>query len=188
MKHLIVAIVGMTGSGKSVVTEVLEKKGLKKIRFGDLTDRELKKRGLAVNEANERLVRESIRKEHGMAAYALLNIPLIRESAEKMNVVIDGLYSWEEYLVLRKEFGEDLVVLAIHSPPSLRHARLAERPVRPLTQEEAASRDSAEIEKINKGGPIAMADYSIVNDGQPYKKLVKDVESTWKRIQTGDED
>jgi dephospho-CoA kinase len=31
--------------------------------------------------------------------------------------------------------------------------------------EEAVSRDHAEIENIEKGGPIALADYTIVNNG-----------------------
>jgi dephospho-CoA kinase len=38
------------------------------------------------------------------------------------------------------------------------------RPERPLTLGEAASRDRAEIENINKGGPIAMADFTIINE------------------------
>jgi len=37
-------------------------------------------------------------------------------------------------------------------------------PERPLTHAEAASRDRTEIENTNKGGPIAMADYTISNE------------------------
>jgi dephospho-CoA kinase len=33
-----------------------------------------------------------------------------------------------------------------------------------LTAEEAASRDVAELENTNKGGPIAMADFTIINE------------------------
>jgi dephospho-CoA kinase len=33
-----------------------------------------------------------------------------------------------------------------------------------LALEEAASRDKSEIESINKGGPIAMADFTILNE------------------------
>ena len=35
---------------------------------------------------------------------------------------------------------------------------------RSLTSEEAASRDRAEIENINKGGPIAVADFTVINE------------------------
>ena len=38
------------------------------------------------------------------------------------------------------------------------------RQVRPLTPEVAASRDRAEIENLNKGGPIVMADYTVLNE------------------------
>jgi len=33
-----------------------------------------------------------------------------------------------------------------------------------LTEAEAASRDAAEIENVSKGGPIAMADFTIINE------------------------
>jgi dephospho-CoA kinase len=38
------------------------------------------------------------------------------------------------------------------------------REERPLTREESAARDKAEIENLNKGGPIAMADYTLTNE------------------------
>jgi dephospho-CoA kinase len=44
-----------------------------------------------------------------------------------------------------------------------------------LTFEEAASRDKSEIENINKGGPIAMADFTIVNEAS-LKELEKETE------------
>jgi hypothetical protein len=33
-----------------------------------------------------------------------------------------------------------------------------------LTPDEAAGRDRAEIEKLNKGGPIAIADFLVINE------------------------
>jgi dephospho-CoA kinase len=47
----------------------------------------------------------------------------------------------------------------------LRYERLAKRPFRPLTEEEARSRDYSELEKLDKGGPIAFTDYLVTNDG-----------------------
>jgi dephospho-CoA kinase len=47
----------------------------------------------------------------------------------------------------------------------LRRKRLAERPVRPFNAQEAAERDKTEIENLEKGGPIAIADYYIDNSG-----------------------
>ncbi len=160
----VVSIVGMAGSGKSVVARVFEQAGFNKVRFGDITDQEVKKRGLPLNEENERNVREQLRKEHGMAAYAILNLPRIDALLKSSNVVIDGLYSWEEYILLKERYGDRLKMIAVWASPSTRYKRLAGRAVRPLTVEQAASRDKAEIENSKKGGPIAMADYTLVNE------------------------
>jgi len=160
----VVAIVGMAGAGKSEVARVFEEHGFKKVRFGDITDEELKNEGLEANEENERYIRQQLRKKHGMAAYAKLNLHKIDSSLKSSNVVVDGLYSWEEYTLLKERYGERLSVLAVWASPATRHARLAHRAERPLTLEEAASRDKSEIENSNKGGPIAMADFTIVNE------------------------
>jgi len=160
----VVSIVGMTGAGKSEVARVFEENGFTRVRFGDVTDKEIRKRGLELNEENERYIRELLRREHGMAAYAKLNLPRIDSALRHSDVVIDGLYSWEEYTFLKSYYGEDFYVVAVWASPETRYARLTSRLNRRLTLEEAASRDRAEIENINKGGPIAMADYTIINE------------------------
>ena len=164
MSNKVVAIVGMTGSGKSEVAKIFAARDFTRIRFGDVTDSEIKKLGLPLNEENERLIRESLRREHGMAAYAMLNLPSIDTALRKSGVVIDGLYSWEEYVFLKANYGENFVVVAVYASPKTRHTRLTTRAERGLTRQEAASRDKSEIENINKGGPIAMADYTIINE------------------------
>ena len=160
----VVSIVGMAGAGKSEVARLFEKAGFIRIRFGDVTDEEVKKRGLELNEENERYIREFLRKEHGMAAYAKLNLPRIEEVSKYSDIVIDGLYSWEEYTFLKTYYGEGFYVVAVWASPRTRYSRLTTRLNRCLTEEEAASRDKAEIEKANKGGPIAMADFTIINE------------------------
>jgi len=160
----VVSIVGMTGAGKTEVSRVFEQNGFIRIRFGDVTDQEIKQRGLELNEENEGYIRELLRKEHGMSAYAKLNLPRIDSALEHSDVVIDGLYSWEEYAFLKAYYGEDLWLVAVWSSPKTRYQRLTTRPERPLTLEEAVNRDRAEIENINKGGPIAMADFTIINE------------------------
>jgi dephospho-CoA kinase len=160
----VVSIVGMSGAGKSEVSRVFERNGFTRIRFGDLTDEEMKKRGLEPSEENERLVRELLRKEQGMAAYARLNLPRIEQALKSSDVVIDGLYSWEEYTYLKGRYGENLYLVAVWSSPRTRYTRLSQRSSRRLTLEEATSRDRAELENSNKGGPIAMADFTIINE------------------------
>ncbi len=172
----VVAIVGMAGAGKSEVSHVFEDKGFSRIRFGDVTDEELKKQGLPVNEENERHMRESLRQRYGMEAYAMLNLAKIDLAIKTSSVVVDGLYSWEEFMFLSNYYHQSFRVVAVCSSPATRYARLSKRPVRSLTLEEAYSRDEAEIINLNKGGPIAMADFTLINEGS-----LKDLEKETKK-------
>ncbi len=172
----IVAVVGMCGSGKSVATEVFTKAGFKSVYFGGVTMEELEKRGLPKLEANERAVREQLRAEHGLAAYAVLLYDRIKAYSEEGGVVLDGLYSWSEYKYLKERFGDSLSVLAIVTDRGLRYSRLTSRTVRPLTNDEARARDYAEIENLEKGGPISIADRYITNNGTA-DELVKAIEA-----------
>lgn len=167
-----IAIVGMAGAGKSVVADELIKRGYQFFRFGQITMDILKERGLSPTEENERSVREGVRQEHGMAAYAILNLPKIDNFLTQANVAGDGLYSWDEYKVLKERYGAQMHVLAVYAPPQLRYKRLSERKLaaddknmrnRPMTVEQAKARDFAEIENIAKAGPIAMADCTLIN-------------------------
>lgn len=160
----VVAIVGMCGSGKSIAASVFTKNGWYKIHFGQITMDELKKRGLEVSEQNERMVREDLRNIHGDDAYAKLLLPIIRETLLIGDVVLDGLYSFSEYRLLSSELGGVLKVLAVISDRKKRYDRLCSRDIRPLNNIDAESRDYAEIENLDKGGPIAIADYFILNN------------------------
>jgi dephospho-CoA kinase len=162
--NIVAAIVGMAGSGKSEAARTFEKRGFTRIRFGDITDIEMKKRGLKGGEADERYCREILRKEHGMAAYAILNRPRIDSALQQTNVVADGLYSWEEYLDFKKYYADRFLVVAVTASPTTRYQRLSCRSERSLTRQECVSRDISEIENLNKGGPIAMADFTLVNE------------------------
>ncbi len=164
-KGKIVAVVGMCGSGKSVATETFTAAGWEKVYFGGITMEELEARGLDKNEKNEKMVREELRAQYGLAAYAVKLLPRIQKLAEQGNVVLDGLYSWSEYTYLKEHLGEELKVLAIVTDRGVRYSRLAGRTIRPLTEQEATSRDYSEIEKLEKGGPISIADRFITNNG-----------------------
>lgn len=160
----IIAIVGMCGCGKSIASEYYEARGYKKVYFGGVTMDQLKKEGLDVTPDNEKMMRERLRKEYGMAAYAILSLPKIEEYVKTSNVVLDGLYSWDELVVLKEKFS-DLKVISIVVDKEIRYNRLAVREIRPFNFEQAKNRDISEIENLAKGGPIAYADYFIINNG-----------------------
>ena len=183
MMNNIIAVVGMCGSGKSEVSDFLQEKGYQFLRFGQITLDEIKKRGLKPIEKNEKGIREGFRKEHGMAAFAILNKPKIDELLEKGDVVIDGLYSWSEYKFLKEAYEDKLQILAVNTPREIRYNRLEKRLTdekmrgRPATRKQSESRDYAEIENIEKGGPIAMADIIVTNTGtkEDLKEQLKNI-------------
>ena len=160
-----VAVVGMCGSGKSVLCSYFTELGGSSVYFGGVAVSQLKKNGTPINEANERAIRESLRRELGMGAFAVILKDEIVDKLKHSNVVLDGLYSWSEYVILKELLGDNLVVLAVVTNSGLRKQRLEGRTVRPLTAEQVDSRDVAEIENMEKGGPIAKADYYIINNG-----------------------
>jgi dephospho-CoA kinase len=180
---IVVSIVGMAGAGKSEVARVFEKNSFTRIRFGDITDQEIEKKGLEPSEESERYVRELIRQEHGMAAYALLSLPRIDSALKNSAVVVDGLYSWEEYMLLKDYYGDSLHVVAVWASPKTRYARLGGRANRRLAADEAAERDRAEIENVNKGGPIAMADDTIINESsiEKLRATTERIISRWRQ-------
>lgn len=161
----IVAVVGMCGCGKSVATEEFIKKGFEKIYFGAVTFDILKDRGMEINEANERKIREELRASGDKGIYAKIYLPKIEEAYKKGNVVIESMYSWSEYKYVKERFGDAFKVLAIVTDSGLRRKRLQNRTFRPMTPEESLSRDVSEIENVEKGGPIAIADHYITNNG-----------------------
>lgn len=168
----IVAIVGMCGSGKSIASKYFEDLGYKNVYFGGVTMDKLKEAGLEVTPENEKMMREKLRSELGMGAYAKVLLPRILELSKDYDVVLDGLYSWSELKILEEEF--DMKTIAIVCDKNLRYDRLSKRDVRPFNNEEAKKRDITEIENIEKAGPIAYADYFIYNNGsmeEYYKRL-----------------
>lgn len=173
----IIAIVGMCGVGKSVASELLEKMNYKKVYFGGVTMEKLKEEGMEITPENEKIMRERLRSEYGMGAYAIMLLPKIKELSLENNVVLDGLYSWDELKILKEELGDSLSVIAVVADKNLRYNRLGVRDVRPFTREEAIRRDISEIENIAKAGPIAYADYYIDNnyDLETYERRLYDI-------------
>ena len=166
MANLIAAIVGLCGTGKSAAAQYIEETfGFKPVYFGGFVLEEVKKRNLEINSVNEKHVREDLRREYGLDVIAKRAFNRIQSDlAAGFDVIIDGLYSFSEYLYLKEQFGRKLVLLAVHSPKKLRYQRLGLREVRPLTPAEVDERDFVEIKNIEKAGPIAVADYHVIND------------------------
>ncbi len=180
---MIIALVGMCGSGKSEASDYLRKQGVEGVYFGELTMEKICEAGQIINPENERKIREEIRREHGMGGYATLAMPKINKILEKGNsFYIDGLYSTEEYEILDKKFPEKVFLIEIYTDKDIRYRRLGKRPHRPLTPEQCRARDWAEVKNLNKGGPIALSDYKINNNGE-MQELHRNLDKVLKKIE-----
>lgn len=175
--------VGMAGAGKTVCVNFLKSKGLPSVYFGGIVLQEVLDRGLEWGENNEKIIREDLRKKEGDGALAIRIIKQIEDFFEKNNdiVVVDGLYSWAEYKIFKEILGENAIVIAVIAPRSVRHKRLSNRPSRSYNSTEANLRDYNEIEGVDKGGPIANADYYLAND-MSKESLINDLKRLLERL------
>ncbi len=183
---------GMCGAGKSEVAEHLKsKKEFGFVRFGQITLDKVCEMGKEPTEALEREIREKMREDYGMAAFAKLNILKFDKLLLKGDVIGDGLYSWEEYIVLKEKYSDQLVVIATYAPPKMRYKRLEGRSerhgedddkrYRSFSKAEAESRDKSEIENLHKAGPIAMAAFTVKNT-TTLDDLKRQVDDIFKEI------
>ncbi|MBR3248660.1 AAA family ATPase [Candidatus Saccharibacteria bacterium] len=165
----ILAVVGMSGSGKSVVVNHLTEKGYPKVYFGGMIYKEMEKRGIERTEdgSSEKEFREMIRATEGADWVVRQVIEEVHDliGAGQKRIILDGVYSWTEYKTLKHEFPGRLTFLAVVVDKNLRYARVARRPERAFDAKAIRERDQSEIENLEKGGPIAAADYYVLNNG-----------------------
>ena len=165
----ILAVVGMSGSGKSVVVDYLTDKGYPKVYFGGMIYKEMEKRGIERTEdgESEKKFREEIREKEGKDWVVRQVIAETKDliAAGQKRIVLDGVYSWTEYKTLKHEFPQSLTFVAIVVDKDLRYDRVSKRPGRSFDAKAIRERDRSEIENLEKGGPIVAADYYILNNG-----------------------
>ena len=182
----ILAIVGMSGSGKSVVVDHLTDKGYPKVYFGGMIYKEMEKRGIERTEdgESEKKFREMIRETEGKDWVVKQVIEETKDliSAGQKRIVLDGVYSWTEYKTLKHEFPRMVTFLAAVVDKHLRYERVAKRPGRSFDAKAIRERDRSEIENLEKGGPIVAADYYVLNNGT-IEELCDDVDKVLKEME-----
>ena len=167
MSHVqLLAFVGLAGSGKSSAVEYLTEKGYPKVYFGGIIYKAMKDAGIDINWESQKQFREEMREKEGKDFVVKRAIKEVHDliNAGQHRIILDGLYSWSEYKILKHEFPGEMTVVAVVTPKHLRYQRMEHRTERPMTKQEVDERDWAEIENIEKGGPIAIADFFIHND------------------------
>lgn len=174
----IIALVGLAGSGKSSAVAYYTQRGIPKIYFGGIIYGAMKEAGIAPTWDNQQQFREDIRAREGKDFVVKRVVGELHNliNAGQKTIVLDGLYTWSEYKILKHEFPGQLTVIAIVTPKHTRYQRMAARPERPMQPHEVDQRDWSEIENLEKGGPIAIADYFVHNDG-PREALYRQLDT-----------
>jgi len=183
-KTKIIAFVGLSGAGKSEATDYISGKGYPKVYFGGIIYKAMEEAGIEITPESQQKFREEIREKEGndfVVKRAIAQTHDLINSGQN-HIILDGLYTWTEYRILKREFPGEMIVVAVVAPKKLRHRRLVTRPERPFTQEEADKRDWSEIENLEKGGPIAIADHYIMNDSD-LENLHKQIDKILEEIE-----
>jgi adenylate kinase len=164
-QKIVLAVTGLPGSGKTEATTYFKSKKLPVVHFGNIINDLVEERKLEHTEDVHKKVRMEVREKYGMEAMAVLSKEKISKALEKNTlVVLDGLYSFEEYQYLSKEFkAAKVVLLVLWADKKMRYDRVGRRKDRRGLAN--AERDLNEILQANKGPTLAFADYMVINDG-----------------------
>lgn len=164
-EKIIIAVVGMPGSGKTEAVRYFEKKGLPIVNFSDMVNKKIDSEGKPHTLEVHHAVRQAFRDEYGFEAFAKLNKDNIARALEGHNaIVIEGVRSWEEYEYLKKEFPKTrIVIVCLFTDKAKRYERIQKRESRSGLYGEA--RDIDELIHTHMGPTLGFADYMIVNNG-----------------------
>jgi dephospho-CoA kinase len=181
---LVIGLVGMPGSGKSLVVDTARALGYDIVVMGDVIREETQKRGLELTPQNVGKVMLQLRQEGGNYVVAQKCIPKIEQQTSS-KILVDGLRSLYEADIFKEHFSK-FILVAVHSAPETRFHRLYNRG----RSDDSADwnvfheRDMREL-SVGLGNVIAMAQLMIVNDNnvEQVKAKVKEtlemIEEKW---------
>jgi dephospho-CoA kinase len=171
MKTKIIVLAGMPGSGKEEFVEVARAAGYDVVRMGDVVREWAARKGMGSDDGAIGGFADVERKLHGYDVWAKRCVERVRTE----RTVIDGSRGIDELNVFKNAFGDNLLLLAIHSSQRTRFERLQRRGRKdaPKSWEEFLVRDGREL-GWGLGSLIALADEMMVNEG-PLDEFKKDV-------------
>ncbi|MBI4214557.1 dephospho-CoA kinase [archaeon] len=180
---MIIGITGLPLAGKASIRKIFEDMGCPTFVMRAAVENEMQKNGLEVTKESLREFATKIREERGRGIAGELSIPFLREILKEDDMlIVDGIRSPEEPEILKREFGNDFVLVCVWAPFQLRARRLGDperlksRQDEITTAEELRDRDKKEL-SWGLGEVIAMADYLVVNTGTK-----EDLEKELKRF------
>jgi dephospho-CoA kinase len=174
MHRKVIAISGMPGAGKGVLSEVGKELGLDVFVLGDVIREETERRGLEPTPQNMGSVMLSLRASEGPAVVARRLLPRI-EGAHSSTVIVEGVRSVHELNEFKSKY--EVTLVAVHASTRTRFGRLRSRSRSDDSKDWAIfqERDLREL-KVGLGDVLALADVVLVNEG-----TVLELQSAFRR-------
>jgi dephospho-CoA kinase len=181
---MIICITGMPGAGKSLVGDILAKKGFKEFEMSMPVKEKMAKGGIEVNKDNIRDFSLRARKEFGNDVVAKWTMEKIKSLPEK-DILIVGLRSADEAKYFKK--SESVAIISVIAPKMMRFERLKERKRAddPETYTDFENREKKE-KQFGIASAMEHADYVIRNSGTieelqaKVEKVIEDIEAKEK--------
>ncbi|MEM3190844.1 MAG: dephospho-CoA kinase [Candidatus Parvarchaeota archaeon] len=173
MKRVIV-LTGMPGSGKSTAAEEFSKLGIPVIGMGDAVRREMRRKGVNINNRTMRLFPKMMTRKHGKKyVINLVKRELFEKLKANRTVILDGVRRMQEIEELKRA-GYEPVILCITAGKNIRFKRIMDRGNKSdsLTRKEFEWREKVEL-GYGIADVIASADFYIDNSGSRREFLLK---------------
>lgn len=167
LSRKVVGISGNIGSGKSIASEYLKKKGFILRRFSEILEQILKDRKQTINRTNLQKLGCEMHLDPGQR---WLGKKLLEELPADKSIVIDGMRYPDDYALMVETFGPSFIHLFIDAPLEIRKERALSRKRENISIEKIFN-DPAEsgIEDLKK-----LSSNIIINDGSKnsyFKKI-----------------
>ncbi|MBU0530180.1 MAG: AAA family ATPase [Candidatus Aenigmatarchaeota archaeon] len=177
----LIGITGLIGSGKdTVANHIIKKYNYKHINFGNIVGEFTSKIGRELTRENYQLTRKEFDQKYGKEFFSKEVMKIIKERKWE-RVVITGFRNPEDVEPIRRETGQNMILVSIDSDEKTRFERLKKRkfPRDPKTIEDFHVQEKNESEIFSIQTVVSMADYHIVNSGT-FQELEKNVDNFMK--------
>ncbi|MBD3156137.1 MAG: AAA family ATPase [Candidatus Aenigmarchaeota archaeon] len=171
----VLCVVGMSCSGKSVVSNKAKQLGIYTITWDEIIREELQRRGMVYTWRNEAKIDNWFHENQRDLMRRIIG--KITELKDQEKLVIEGFKTPEQINNLKERLSSShFSTLAIHTPPKIREKREKDRRNYHIDGYlEVGKRDKIDMERgLTK--LIAMADHMIINDEDlmSFRETVKD--------------
>jgi dephospho-CoA kinase len=174
MSRAIIAITGMPGAGKGLVSKVAKEIGFPIFVLGDVIREEANAKGISPTQKNLGRLTLEIREKEGEGVVAKRLLSKMKSEKVKL-VIVEGVRSLNEIEEFEK--GYKTMILGVHTSPEERFQRLVRRKSDdPKKWEEFVERDRREL-KVGIGDVLALSDIMVINEStkEEFKNKIRPI-------------